>query len=420
MTRGLRITEVERITVDVPFRPRVRPFNALLVGQWRVSEVTRVTTDAGIVGWGETLPHYTWGRVTDAAVARVRGGNPADFLGDDSLGAGLQMALYDVVGQALGVPLYRLLPLPKVRDWCPIAWWNTKTSPEALAEEARDAVAEGYTAHKFKARPWFDVYAQVEAIVAATPPHYRLDLDWNGMLLNAGNAAPVLAALDRVEQVAIYESPIPHADIEGYGQLRRQTTRPLAIHFDDPPFAVAQSREMCDGFVVSGGVARVMRAGTLAAGFGKPFWLQLVGTGLTTALCAHLGAVLPFAQWPAVTCLNGYSDDLLAEPLTIRGGHLRVPEGPGLGVTVDEAALARYRMAPPYEITYPPQLLSVVWPGGRVVHYADMNQMWVDFLAGNQPVQERGVTLTIQPDDGSPAWAELRARATTAPVRDVR
>ena len=50
MPARLTITEVERITVDVPFRPRVQPWNALLVGQWRVSEVTRVVTDAGIVG----------------------------------------------------------------------------------------------------------------------------------------------------------------------------------------------------------------------------------------------------------------------------------------------------------------------------------------------------------------------------------
>ena len=72
MAGGLRITEVERIVLDVPFRPRIRPWNALLVGQWRVVELIRVTTDAGFVGWGETLPHYTWGTVSDAAVARVQ------------------------------------------------------------------------------------------------------------------------------------------------------------------------------------------------------------------------------------------------------------------------------------------------------------------------------------------------------------
>ena len=52
----------------------------------------------------------------------------------------------------------------------------------------------------------------------------------------------------------------------------------------------------------------------------------LMLTGLTTALSVQLGAVLPFAQWPSVNCLNNYADDLLAAPLTIKGGGVRVPE----------------------------------------------------------------------------------------------
>ena len=145
-----------------------------------------------IVGYGETILHYTWGRVPDRAIERVRGKNPAEFLGDDSLGAGLQMALYDLVGKALGVPAYRLFNLPQVRAWCPISWWNIDMPPDANAAEAQEAVAQGYTSYKIKVRPWWDVYAQVEAISAVTPPHFRLDLDWNNMLLNQGNAAPVL------------------------------------------------------------------------------------------------------------------------------------------------------------------------------------------------------------------------------------
>jgi L-alanine-DL-glutamate epimerase-like enolase superfamily enzyme len=412
-----RVKDIERITLRVPFTPRCEDWNALLVWQWQIVEITRVTTDTpDVVGYGETLPHYTWGRVSDTAVARVKGQNPADFLGDDTLGCGLQMAIYDLVGKALGVPVHRLLNLPRVRSWCPIAWWNTKMPPEALAEEAKEALALGYTTHKFKARPWFDVYAQVEAISAVTPPHYRVDVDWNSMLLDVGNAAPVLQALDKYERVAIYEGPIPQTDIEGYQQLRRKTNRPLAIHFGAPPFATAVRAEMCDGFVVGGGVAGVLRSGVLAGDFGKPFWLQLVGTGLTTALMAHLGAVLPLARWPAITCMNNYSDDLLAEPLTIRGGYVQVPDGPGLGVTFDESALTRYRMAPPYEIPERRHILTVVWPGGRKVHYTSMGeQCWPDFLAGNHPVQERGARLEVRPDDGTRAWHELYEQVRRAP-----
>ena len=432
--------------VNVPFTERCREWNALLVWKWSIVEVVRVTTDAGITGWGETLLHYSWGRVSDEAVERVKGRNPADFLGDDSLGPGLQMALYDVAGKALGVPVYRLLNLPRVRQWCPIAWWNTKMPPEALAGEAKDAVTGGYTFHKFKARPWFDVYEQVEAVSGVTPPHYHLDLDWNDMLLTVGNAAPVLRELDRYERVAIYEGPIPQRDVEGYRHLRQKVAHSLAIHLGLPPFPVAVREEMCDGFVVSGGVESVLRQGALCAAFEKPFWLQLVGTGITTALCAHLGAVLPFARWPAVTCMNNYSDDLLARPLEVRSGYLKVPEGPGLGIEVDEDALVRYRMEPPYDLPERRHILSVVWPGGRVVHYAHMNyqqaqeaeehyshlryadsnhvetrmQCWEDFLAGNHPVQERGVRLEVRPDDGSKEWAELYARAQRGPVHDSR
>ena len=418
----LRIKEVERIVLDVPFTPRCEQWNAREVGQWRITEIVRVTTDTpDLVGYGETILHYTWGRVSDDAIARVVGGNPAEFLGNDSLGAGLQMALYDLVGKALGVPAYRLLNLPRVRDWCPISWWNIDFPPEALAEEVKDALAAGYTSFKTKARPWWDVYAQVEAIAKVTPPHFRLDLDWNDMLLNVGNAVPVLTELDREPRVAIYESPIRQHDVEGQRLLRAKTTRPIALHFGQPPFPTAVREAVCDGFVVGGGVASVLRQGTLAAAFEKPFWLQMVGTGLTTALSLHLGAVLPFAQWPAINCLNNYADDLLAEPITITGGYAKVPEAPGLGITIDEEALVRYRMEPPFEFPKPRLLQSVVWPGGRVVHYANMRpQLWDDCLAGNVPAQERGVTTEVRPDDGSKDWADLFARASVAPVRDMR
>ena len=136
----------------------------------------------------------------DEAVARVKGKNPADFLGDDILGAGLQMALYDVVGKALGVPATGCWGLPKVREWCPIAWWNTKAPPEELAEEAKDALAEGYVAHKFKTRPWIRHLRASRGGRAVTPPHYRIDVDWNEMLVNAGNARRCSRTLDKYER----------------------------------------------------------------------------------------------------------------------------------------------------------------------------------------------------------------------------
>ena len=162
----------------------------------------------------------------------------------------------------------------------------------------------------------------------------------------------------------------------------------------------------------------MFKQAALAAEFDKPFWLQMVGTGLTTALSFHLGAVLPMAQWPAVNCLNNYADDLLVEPLQITGGYARVPEAPGLGIEIDQDALTRYRMEPPYELPRPRLLISVTWPGGLVRHYANIHQIWKDANVGNIPVQARGVRMQVRRDDGSKAWGELYERAQLAPVHD--
>lgn len=91
-----------------------------------------------------------------------------------------------------------------------------------------------------------------------TPSHYKLDLDWNSMLLNVGNAAPVLQKLDTYERVSIYEGPIPQRDVEGLRELRRRTNRPIALHFGEPSFPIAVREAMCDGFVICAGVANVL------------------------------------------------------------------------------------------------------------------------------------------------------------------
>ena len=176
----MQITRIERIVVDAGHTPTAGRHMRRGLADWALSEVCKVTTDTGLVGWGETLPHYTWGVVTDAE-RRPRPGfaNPADLLWDDSLGAGLQQALFDVVGKALGVPVHRLLG-SAVRARCPLAWWCYDMPPEDWASEARAGIEAGYTAFKLKARPWFDIVEQVEAVSAATPAHAKLDLDFNG------------------------------------------------------------------------------------------------------------------------------------------------------------------------------------------------------------------------------------------------
>lgn len=411
----MKITGVERIPVDVGFNPRPEKHMARELWNWCISEVIRLETDSGIVGYGETLPHYTWGRVSDAAIAKVKGRSPLELLWDDSLGAGLQMAVWDAAGKAAEVPCHRLIG-PKAREECPISWWAIDMPPEEWAGEARDAVAAGYTSFKLKARPWFDIVEQVRAVCEASPDWFKLDVDFNALLLDAGHAVPVLQKLEQFDNVVIFETPIWQHDIEGGRQVRAKTNRPIAMHFGSPPFLTAVREEVCDGFVVGGGAASIVRQGQLAAEGQKPFWLQMVGTGLTTAFALHFGAALTHARWPAVTCLNMYGDDLLTEPIEVSAGYARVPEAPGLGVTVDEKALERLRRPDSDAKPEARRLLTVVWPDGRRVRYAHAMQMYNDFWAGNQPVFEPGVTLRGQDDDGSADFDDLLRRADEHPV----
>ena len=339
----MKVVDVERIVVDVPFTDRQQKIAAREVYNWAILELCKVTSDTGHVGWGETVLHYTFARVSDEAVERVKGASPAEAMHDDSLGSGLQMALFDLMGKILEVPVHQLFG-DKVRDWVPISWWSIDASPEDWAAEAEDAVAAGYTSFKNKPRPWWDIVAQVDAISKVVPPHFKLDLDPNATWQNAATAVPIIKKLETYGNVAMFESPIPQTDILGNRQIRQATARPVAMHFGSPPFITCVREEVCDGFVVCAGKSRVMKEGTLAAEVQMPFWLQLVGNGLMTTWAAHLGAVLTHATWPTITCVNLFSHQLLKTPIDVIGGYHQVPDGPGLGVEVDEEAVERFRV----------------------------------------------------------------------------
>jgi L-alanine-DL-glutamate epimerase-like enolase superfamily enzyme len=337
------------------------------------------------------------------------------------------MAIYDVAGKAEGIPAHRLIG-EKVRDVCPISWWAIDMPPEDWAAEAKTAVELGYTSLKLKARPWRDIFAQVEAVSAVVPPGFTLDIDFNSFLLSAGQAIPLLRELDEKDHVAIYESPIPQDDVNGYKQIRRRIGKPISIHFGSPPVMTALREDVCDGFVVGGGVSEVRDRAILLGMANKLFWLQMVGSGIRTAFTLHLGAVFSHARWPAITCHGLWEDDLLREPLEVKDGYIRVPEKPGLGIEVDEEALERHRVEPhtqtPKEVYIQRRrVLRVRWPasGGRrgpAWSFTSETDYQRAFYSGNIPLFIRGVTLEVIEDDGTPAFTKLYERVRSGEVRE--
>ena len=414
------VKNVERIWVDLPYRAVPKRNMIRELPHWTIFELCKVTLGCGAVGVGETMQFYTWGNVTDESVERAMGKPATEIMWDDSLGAGLQMALFDAVGKAIDRPVHELLGT-KVRDDAPVSWWSIEMSAEDWLSECKEAIKHGYISYKFKARPWFDLDEQLRVVTAEVPDHFEIDLDFNTMCNDSAHAVRVLRAMEQYHHVKIYESPIPQGDVAGNKYLRQQTCIPLAMHVGNPPLMTALVEDVCDGFVACGGVSQVLRETQIIAQANKVFWLQLVGTGLTATLALHLAAVSTHARWPAVNCDNLYEMNLLETPHRVRGGYMPVPEAPGLGVEVDWDAVERFRIEPiekPYP--HPDLLIKVSWPSGEADYYAHGLQYWDEFIGGRRPVFSPGVDTEIVPDDGSDEWRTLRERAVKKPSWAMR
>lgn len=416
--RAFQIERIDRITAKVPFRETPARHMAREIPHWMYTEVVEVELKSGHIGHGETLLYYTWGATSDAAVRDALHKNAVELMWDDGLGAGLQMALFNAVAQAVEVPVHRLLG-KQMHQRTPLAWWNIDTSPEDMAAECAEAHRQGYLAYKTKGRPWFDVWELIEQASQAVPEDFHIALDFNDTLLDAERGIPILQDLAEYPQITIYETPIFQSDIEGNQQIRKATRVPVAMHYGNPQPLIALKEEVCDGFVVGGGASRLREIGAVCSTADKPFWLQLVGMGLTAAHSLHFGAVLSHATWPAVNCHQLYTHPLLTEPITVTNGFAAVPDVPGLGYELDRDALAKFRVEKPQSRPEPERLLETRWPDGRRMYVANTGQ--VNFMLsiaqrGEMPYFERGVTTDLLPDDGSDRWRELYEQAKQGPV----
>ena len=301
---------------------------------WQYSEIFKVHLQSRHVGYGETLLYYTRIASKDSDVRRAKGGNAAALMWDDELGAGLQMALFDAVAKTADVQIHRLLGA-QIHDKTPLSWWNIDTSPEDIAAECRKTYRQGYMAYKTKGRPWIDLWGQVEQSTKVVPESFKIDMDFNDTLLDARRAIPILKKIEAHRHIDIYETPIFQTDIPGNQAIRKATRVALAMHYGTPDAITAIKHEICDGFIIGGSASRVMRQAAELAMADMPFWLQLVGTGITAAWSLHFGAVLSHATWPAVNCHQLYTHQLLTKPIQVHNGFAQVPNRPGLGVEID-------------------------------------------------------------------------------------
>ena len=369
----------------------------------RFNTLYKVHLGNGVIGVGE-------GKSGRDALKRVSGVNAAEHMWDDSLGSGLQMALFDAVAKTNDVPVHRLLG-HKVRERAFMSWWAVDMPGEDWALECKEAVSKGYTAFKGKARPWFDLIEQCKKLTPTLPEHFEIDFDFNSTLLDRGHASRYLVELEQFHNIAIFETPIPQSDVQGNKLLRRTTKIPIAQHYGNPPIMTALREEVCDGFVVGGGAKRVIESGTIAAAANKSFWLQLTGNGMTAVWAMHLAAVLTHARWPAINLNHMFVSDLVTPAIRLANGSAQIPDTPGLGFELDEDAVEKYRIERLPTRPRPNKLYAIRWPSGATSYYRNADEFRADFVAGKLPVYPRGVYMEEVPDNGSKDWKDLNARA---------
>ena len=245
------------------------------------------------------------------------------------------------------MPCHRLMG-PQYRDACPVSWWAQSMPPEDWAREARWAEEHGFTTMKVKARPWYDIDAQLRAVSEASSLHFKLDADFNGLLLGVDKAAPLIGAWKTATSVW------PSSSRRCLKTTWRGTSCCAKNPQSDldalclPPVMTAIGEGVCDGFVI-GGVKRVLDEGL--SGAGQDAVLAADGRhGTDDHLCRSSGCGVKEARWPAIPCINIYSHTLLKE-FDVEGGHIAVPQAPGLGVELDWDAVERFRVEDDFKRT---------------------------------------------------------------------
>ena len=401
---NMSVKSVDQIFIDLPFKPvpkrhQYREFNH---EQRRFKMLYKVHLTNGVTGIGE-------GSLAPDALKRVVGQNAADHMWDDSVGSGLQIALFDAVARTNSVPIHRLLG-NQVRNRAFLSWWAVDMPGKDWVLECKEAVSKGYTSFKGKARSWFDLIDQCEVLAPTLSKHFKIDFDFNSLLLDSAHAGRYLVELERFSNIAIYETPIPQEDVEGNKLLRMKTRIPIAMHYGNPPIMTALREEVCDGFVVSGGAKAVIEAGTIAATAGKSFWLQLTGSGVTAAWALHLAAVLTHARWPAINLNHMFVSDMVKPGLKLANGTAAIPDTPGLGYELDEDAVERYRIDRFPNLPRPNKLYAIRWPSGATSYYRNADIFRAEFVAGKLPVFARGVYMEEVVNNGSGEWKQMHAR----------
>ena len=261
--------------------------------------------------------------------------------------SGIEIALLDLKGKALGVPVAELLG-GFSRDRVPVVGYLFIDTPEANADKAAAFVDAGYTELKLKVgRDFEQDHDAIAAIRDRVGKDVKIRIDAN-MIWSVPAAIKWINGLEQFD-LQYVEQPVPDFDIAGMAQVRRCVSTPIAA--DESCTDVRSALELikadaCDVFVVypseAGGLRRAHQIGALADAAGKwcaiGSWAEL---GVATMGNVHVVAASSNYPFASDTHYPLQEFDVLAEPLEMSDGLVEVPRLPGLGIELDLEAVDR-------------------------------------------------------------------------------
>ena len=363
----MKVKTIEAIAVSLPLTKPIKMAGVVLTTADNV--LVKLTTDGGVVGWGEaaSAPSMT-GETVESMTAAIRylapyveGSDLADLDGieervDRALFANkaaksaIEIALMDALGKSTGKPAYELLG-GKRRDRVPMLRMIAASDAAADVAEAKRCKTEGYVAFKVKVgtgAPSRD--AERTRLVCEALGRDVL------VCSDANQGWSVEEALEYVRGVegsglAFFEQPIMGHDIEGMARISAATK--IAIAFDEGLHGLEDVKRHHDAkagagaslkTIKLGGMREVCRAAALMDRLGMKVNLagKMAESGIATAAVLNIAAAVTSLDW-AVSPTSPYlAEDVLAKPLEFASGHAIVPSGVGLGIEVDESRVRRF------------------------------------------------------------------------------
>lgn len=333
----------------------------------RAAVIVKITADDGTVGWGQSVPIAKWAYETlETATITLRdyfapvliGRDPMDIEGamhtlDKAIApgfttgmpitrAGLDIALHDLVGKLTGQSLAQMWGRP-TGDPLLLSWTVNVRKLDDVDRVMHEGRRRGYRNFNIKVAPNPDFDVELATRVKRGAPDGFLWADANGGydVPTVLDVAPKLAAAG----VDVLEAPLKPNRISGYQKLKKQGALPILM--DEGVISPTDLEEfiklgMIDGMAMKpsrcGGLLSNKRQIELCVEHGL-IWL---GSGLTDpdiSMAATLGLYAAYGlKKPAA--LNGpqfLAADVLKQPVKVERGFAHVPQGPGLGIEVDEA-----------------------------------------------------------------------------------